>query len=647
MAAPEWLDPYHVDAPAEIGAGVTGVAADNPAATTASTGHGDGAVAAAQVPEDPAAGKLFASASSPVLPTAAVSTTAPSPAVVAVPVPVVGCCESLLGACGAFFDPVVVAQLDAALAHELADRAHMRAADADDLLRNALAQGRSLVSLADLAGHAGGTKSAATKAAARAVDATTVLTALGGTVTPAGFDPDVVDHVDPGALIDVITAAETAKNALCAVQARAEVVLMAQQRLTQARAGIDANKLGQGVGAQVGLARAESPYRGRQLCELGQVLVRELPHTLDALGAGVLNEYRAGIIARETVFLTLEDRAAVDELLCADPGQLSRWGNRELAARARKAAYALEPEAFVRRLEKAETERYVSLRPAADGMTLLTALLPLRQGVRILATLTRIADTAAASGDERGKGQLMADTLIHRLTHHTPCTIDTTDPVETAGRTDGTSELVEAVARSSGGGDRLCAAVVDPDIVLELIMTDRALFDGANDPAILVGYDPIPAPTARNWILGTAKENSREPGRGGRSSPRVWLKRLFTHPDTGALLAMDSRARLFPEGMKEFLRLRDQRCATPWCDAPIRQYDHIKAYAAGGPTTVSNGQGLCIACNQTKETPGWLTQSNQPEDTGTTSGDGVAPPGTRITTPTSHHYATQPPPLLA
>ncbi|ALE07893.1 hypothetical protein AL755_15840 [Arthrobacter sp. ERGS1:01] len=486
-----------------------------------------------------------------------------------------------------------------------------------------------------------------------------------------GFDPFVVDRVDPGALVDVISAAEGAKNALCAVQARAEVLLMAQQRLTQARAGIETNKLGQGVGTQIGLARAESPHRGRQLGELAQVLVRELPHTLTALGTGVLNEYRAGIIARETVFLTQDHRAAVDELLCADPRQLSGWGNRELAARARNAAYTLEPEVFVQRLEKAETDRYVSLRPAADGMTLLTALLPLRHGVKVLATLTRIADSAKAAGDVRGKGQLMADTLLHRLTNHTPCTPHPNPKPGPAGLLEpsgtdrrnprtGVSAVTDAWVAS-------CTQVVEPEILVELIMTDRALFDGANDPAILAGYDPIPAPTARTWILGTttSRESSGNndgsgDGRGGGRVSRVWLKRLFTHPDNNILLAMDSKARLFPEGMKEFLRLRDQRCATPWCDAPIRQYDHIKAYAAGGPTSTSNGQGLCTACNQIKETPGWHTHTNHPANPdptvdhyadntsptnhGTTA-DGATLPGTRITTPTGHHYTTQPPPL--
>ncbi|WP_104092449.1 HNH endonuclease [Arthrobacter sp. GMC3] len=321
----------------------------------------------------------------------------------------------------------------------------------------------------------------------------------------------------------------------------------------------------------------------------------------------------------------------------------------------------------------------------------------------------------------------MADTLIHRLTHHTPCSNESnptssgsaaaTEPGSsgiTAGtnpdRGAGTASEITAAhdrARTSGetvgawrfgGSDQgsagagICTSVDEPDIILELVMTDRALFEGANDPALLVGYDPIPASTARNWILGNTPGNHPGCGKddgpttanggsqngssgshgeddsgsssdnfggvgggaghgdkGMRTAPRIWLKRLFTHPDTNALLAMDSRARLFPEGMKEFLRIQDQRCRTPWCDAPIRQYDHIKAYSAGGSTSISNGQGLCTACNQAKETPGWTTTAVEPRPihtagtTSTTSNAGTT--STRITTPTGHQYASTAPPL--
>jgi hypothetical protein len=38
---------------------------------------------------------------------------------------------------------------------------------------------------------------------------------------------------------------------------------------------------------------------------------------------------------------------------------------------------------------------------------------------------------------------------------------------------------------------------------------------------------------------------------------------------------MDSRARLFPAGLRRFILARDDACRTPYCDAPSRHHDHI------------------------------------------------------------------------
>jgi hypothetical protein len=90
--------------------------------------------------------------------------------------------------------------------------------------------------------------------------------------------------------------------------------------------------------------------------------------------------------------------------------------------------------------------------------------------------------------------------------------------------------------------------------------------------------------------------------------------------------------------------LRDGRCRTPWCDAPIRHADHVVAHAEGGPTSLPNGQGLCERCNQTKTLPGWRAEVlDTVLDTGRDSPAGHA---VRTTTPTGHHDDSTAPPLL-
>ena len=84
------------------------------------------------------------------------------------------------------------------------------------------------------------------------------------------------------------------------------------QRREQARLGVPAEKLGAGIGAQIALARRESPARGGRLLGLAKALITEMPHTLAALETGQLNEWRATLLVRETACLSAADRAAVD-----------------------------------------------------------------------------------------------------------------------------------------------------------------------------------------------------------------------------------------------------------------------------------------------------------------------------------------------
>ena len=115
----------------------------------------------------------------------------------------------------------------------------------------------------------------------------------------------------------------------------------------------------------------------------------------------------------------------------------------------------------------------------------------------------------------------------------------------------------------------------------------------------------------------------------------MWLRRLLVSPKTGELVAMESRRRIFPRGLRRFVVVRDQVCRTPWCGAPIRHIDHVVPAAAGGPTSAGNGQGLCVACNLAREAPGMVAAPG-PRDT-----DGSV----TTRTATGHEYTSRPPPV--
>jgi hypothetical protein len=402
------------------------------------------------------------------------------------------------------------------------------------------------------------------------------------------FDRDVSD----AERIEQLRALERLKSAAAAAQARITVDLDASVRAEHAATGTPLERQGRGVAAQVALARQESPYRGNRHLGLAKVLVTEMPHTLTALEQGAISEWRATLLAQETIFLSREHRQLVDTQLCADPAGLAGWGDRRLTGEIRKIAYRLDPAGFTRRRAKAESERRVTSRPAPDVMARVTALLPVAQGVAVYTALRKAADTAIAAGDGRSRGQLMADTLVERVT-----------------------------------GQATAAGV---PVEIHLVMSDRTLLgqdddgddEASEQPAHLAGYGPIPAGLARRLAVTSAE------------TELAWLRRLYAAPDTGRLVGMDSTRRVFPAGLARFIEVRDQFCSTPWCDAPIRHIDHALPHHQDGATSEANGNGTCAQCNYVRQAPGWEVR---PE------------PGPRhslrITTPTGHVYrSTAPPP---
>ena len=121
-------------------------------------------------------------------------------------------------------------------------------------------------------------------------------------------------------------------------------------------------------------------------------------------------------------------------------------------------------------MQRGRTERKhrrVGLRPAPDTMSLLSGYLPVEQGVACLKALGEHTDTVKASGDQRSRDQIMADTLVERITGQ--------------------------------------AHATDVNAELQIVMSLDALLDATNhEPAESNGYGPLPADLARD-ILATSK----------------------------------------------------------------------------------------------------------------------------------------------
>jgi hypothetical protein len=301
---------------------------------------------------------------------------------------------------------------------------------------------------------------------------------------------------------------------------------------------------------------------------------------------------------------------------------------------ARRYAYQADPKAYVERGKTERKHRRVSLRPAPDTMSWLSGYLPVEQGVACLAALRRQADALRAQGGPRSRDQIMADTLVERLTGQ--------------------------------------ATAANVNVEVQLLMPLACLLDPTNcSPATIPGHGVIPAELAREIIrhskgrhwwrrLFTAPSSDTNPAgdphsqpgsgvdsqaagdghpRPGDAASRQPANGGDPSPVSGPIVAGDPFRRRFDGWLAELIKLRDQTCRDPYCDAPIRHLDHIRRHTDGGPTTLANGRGVCERGNYAREMPGWKI---------TVLDDGLHgnPHTIMITTPTGHSYtstAPQPP----
>ena len=395
-----------------------------------------------------------------------------------------------------------------------------------------------------------------------------------------GLDDAERIDLDPRALEVLKCAAEGAQAAVTAD-------FDASQRAAAAAAGVPAERQGRGIDTQVALARRESPHRGRRQVGLARILRDEMPHTLTALRAGRITEWRATILVRETACLALADRVEIDRRLAGDASRLEQMSERELVDRVRALACSLDPASVADRRRRAEADRHTSLRPAPDIMTWFGALLPVKDGVATHKALLDEANRLKCQGDPRSRGAIMADTLVRRVVS----------------------------PHLAGSGP------AEIPLVIHVVVPDTVLLGDKDGVGWVEEYGDVPGDLLREWIAAHAEQGVLD-----------WVSRLYQSSGTGELVAMEQGGRFFEGKLAGFLRLRDRRCRTPGCGATVRHLDHAREVSDGGATSAANGQGTCEARNYAKETLGWSARPRP--------GPGHT---VETMTPTGHRYVSSAP----
>ncbi|MGQ3385244.1 HNH endonuclease [Glutamicibacter sp. TV12E] len=336
-------------------------------------------------------------------------------------------------------------------------------------------------------------------------------------------------------------------------------------------------QLNRGTAATIALARQADPHGYREYLENCRILFNDTPHLAAAYSRGEFTEAQMRAILTPLRIVKAERRTEFDNLYAKNPQMFACQGTRKISDTVQDFTLAYASDDQCKEQKSAEEQRRIKFTPhPATGMMSIHAELPIIAGLALKNDIKAKSTSLKAHGDERTRAQIEADYLASFCTSP-----DATVPI---------------------------------NLSVGLIMTDKTLFLGDRQPAYLDGYGVIAPQYARELLAGQEILNNMTLAEMAAARPpafihaletTVELIRLYTAPGDRELIAMDSTARIFPEKMKKFIRTRDRRCRTPFCDGMIEEIDHVTQACLGGPTCVANADGRCKFCNQAKETPGW------------------------------------------
>ncbi|MBS1907445.1 MAG: DUF222 domain-containing protein [Actinobacteria bacterium] len=359
------------------------------------------------------------------------------------------------------------------------------------------------------------------------------------------------------------------------------------------------------------------------------------PALRDALRQGTITvqHLRVLIAAAEPVREAVLNGRLDAEALALYEAAVLAVAEQETPSRARphakQVAAALAGESIRERHARAASERGVTMRPLEDGLALLTAVLPEVYAVAIMDRLNRLATAVAAASRTRHENDLdllFSDPAADRF--------EGADPEDFPFPEDLFPDDPRLLAydRISAGGtyaldpdhdlhdpetDTCEASKAGPDARREFVAADGRtrreieadafidlLLASAPSEALGTGLDRITA-TVQVTIAATtlAGEDDRlaELDGHGPLHPDIardlaghalgWNRLFLDH--TGMVTKVD---RYTPtEGMKRFLRARDQRCRFPGCHTAAHrcEIDHNHDYALGGLTELTNLSDFC------------------------------------------------------
>ena len=327
------------------------------------------------------------------------------------------------------------------------------------------------------------------------------------------------------------------------------------------------------VAAEIGAATVQSDRTVHARMDEAAVLVERFPATLAALRTGRISRAHAAVIADAGASIDAAAARADYEAAVLPVAERETVGR--LRPVARRLADRWHPVALEERHRHARRERRVWVCDRDDGMAELGLTGPAHL---VHGAFDRLTQLAAAVID---------------LRRHNPAPADDAQPKPETRRLDEVrvDVALDLLLTGHATSEASTTSIPEAEVFrarIQVTIPLRTLIGAGDQPADLAGYGHLDAATAR--ALAAAA-----PG---------W-DRLFTHPVTGAVLAVD-RYRPTNE-QRRLLRARDEHCRFPGCRQPTSRcdVDHTIAREHDGPTAVTNLAHLCRRHHTLKHHSAW------------------------------------------
>ena len=395
-----------------------------------------------------------------------------------------------------------------------------------------------------------------------------------------------------GSLLALMTDLARRESAFAAARHRLAFGLSREWEITYGVSAAEVSNVQiRALRAEVAAAHSISENEAGTLLRTAEVLVRDLPRTLDELEEGRFSDRHARLIADAARSLPAEAVASFEDQVLPHA-----YGNTipRFARHVRMLVARLTAATAAERHAEALTRRGIWLEPEGEGMVLVMQRTSAENGVAVLDRLTRIGKPIAASdGEDRTLDQVMSDVMTDLL-------------------------LDEGAVLPATGGGELRAPALHRGVLPQVHVTVPVLtaLGRSDEPGELDGYGPIDAETARR-VAGTASG----------------FYRVLTDPESGVVLSVGRRQYEVPAPLRRYLQLRDGTCRFVGCNrqAKYSDVDHTVAWQDGGETSATNLAHLCRGHHRMKHATGW--QVEQPP-----GGNGEL----KWKSPIGHGYRTRP-----